>query len=183
RAWASARCGGRSKPSSATRWAASSWRRWRSSSPSRRNTRLCGSCASCAESALTSSTMALVPHGRPGPPEHLRRRPRLANHVGLRHLLFRAGGEALPLLPLLDRLREAAHRDEREAAQTIGGGQQRVEPLSAAQLLDGVGGAARARVDFSQDEVHGRIVGLDGGGLLGRGAGALEVATPEGVLR
>src|SRR6266496_1058880 len=185
RSCASARCGCRSRPLSATRWAASSWRRWRSSSPSRRNTRLCGSCASWAESALTSSTMAraaaAAAHGHPA--QHLRGGPRLARGVGLRHLFLGARREPLPLLPLLERLGEAAHGDEREPAQAIGGGEQRIEALRAAQLCDGVGGATGAQMDLPQDEMHGRVVGLNGGGLFGRGAGALEVAAPQGVLR
>src|SRR5437762_1630700 len=63
RSWASARCGCRSSPFIATRMAASSWPLRRNASPSRRNTRLCGSCASCAESARMSSAMAEHPGG------------------------------------------------------------------------------------------------------------------------
>src|SRR3989442_2671683 len=86
RSCASARCGCRSSPVSATRCAASNWPFWRSSSPSRRNTRLSGSWASWEESVLISS--AMQPRSRAA--EGLGRRLRAAHVVELRQLDLRS---------------------------------------------------------------------------------------------
>src|SRR2546422_4152965 len=110
RSCASARWGWRSSPVNATRCAASSCRRCRSSSPRRRNTRLSGSWASWEESALTSSAMDASPAAGEG----LRRRPGALHRVALRQLRFGAPGEPLPLVPLLHRFREAPGGDRSE---------------------------------------------------------------------
>src|SRR5438876_983865 len=128
RSCASARWGWRSSPVNATRCAASSCRRCRSSSPRRRNTRLSGSWASWDESALTSSAM----DARPRPGEGLGRRPGALDRVALRQLRFRAPGEPLPLVPLLHRFREAPRGGERISQHAMGA----VEQLRRALRLD-----------------------------------------------
>src|SRR5712691_7655543 len=100
RSCASGRCGWRSSPVRATRWAVSSCPLWRNSSPSRRKTRLSGSCASWEDRVLISSGM------RPRPGERLGRRLGAAHLFELRQLRLRACSEPFPLVPLFHRLAE-----------------------------------------------------------------------------
>src|SRR2546430_6187381 len=137
RSCASARCGCRSSPVSATRCAASNWPFWRSSSPSRRNTRLSGSWASWEESVLISS--AMQPRSRAA--QCLGRRLRAAHVVELRQLDLRARGEPLPLIPLLHRFGEAPRGDERVAETAVRRNEQRVEPQRPPQLVHPRGAA------------------------------------------
>src|SRR5256886_7073121 len=90
RSCASGRCGWRSSPVRATRWAVSSCPLWRNSSPSRRKTRLSGSCASWEDRVLISSGM------RPRPGERLGRRLGAAHLFELRQLRLRAWSEPFP---------------------------------------------------------------------------------------
>src|SRR2546427_63291 len=131
RSCASGRCGWRSSPVRATRWAVSSCPLWRNSSPSRRKTRLSGSCASWEDRVLISSGM------RPRPGERLGRRLGAAHLLELRQLRLRACSEPFPLVPLFHRLAEPARADERVAEHPVRGDGQGIEPERAAQLLDG----------------------------------------------
>src|SRR5260221_6472376 len=117
RSCASARCGWRSSPCCATRVAASNWRFWRSISPRRRNTRLCGSLASWAESAFTSSDTRASSAAGARAREHLGRGLRRAHLVLERQLALLVGREPLPLVPLLHRFAEAPHLDQGVAEQ------------------------------------------------------------------
>src|SRR2546421_87484 len=110
RSCASARCGWRSRPFIATRSAASSCPLRRSASPSRKNTRLCGSCASWAESARISSAMG----------EHTRRLPRPLDVGPLRFLFGRTAGESVPLIPAFDRLGGVAAGAGRATTRALG---------------------------------------------------------------
>src|SRR2546427_5365910 len=161
RSCASARCGWRSRPISATRRAASSWRFWRSSSPSRRNTRLCGSRASCVESVLTSS--AINPRAAS---QHLRRPLGAPHLLDLPELLVHPGSEPLPLVPLFDRFGEPTARHQGVSEVPVGGREQRVESQRAPQFLDRVRRPARGQVYAAEQQVEGGIVGLQRGGLL-----------------
>src|SRR2546427_7685296 len=115
RSCASGRCGWRSSPVRATRWAVSSCPLWRNSSPSRRKTRLSGSCASWEDRVLISSGM------RPRPGERLGRRLGAAHLLELRQLRLRACSEPFPLVPLFHRLAEPARADERVAEHPVRG--------------------------------------------------------------
>src|SRR2546422_1928395 len=153
RSCASARCGWRARPVSATRCAASSCRLRRSSSPSRRNTRLSGSCASWDESVLTSSAM----QPGPGSGERLRRLFRPSHVVQLRELGLRAGGEPLPLIPLLHRLRESSRRNQRVPEDAVRRDEQRVESQGPPQLLHRRGAAPSREIDATEQQMHRRI--------------------------
>src|SRR3989449_637403 len=122
RSCASGRCGWRSSPVRATRWAVSSCPLWRNSSPSRRKTRLSGSCASWEDRVLISPGM------RPRPGERLRRRLGAAHLFELRQLRLRTCSEPFPLVPLLHRLAEPARADERVAEHPVRGHGQGIEP-------------------------------------------------------
>src|SRR5438034_762070 len=172
RSWASARCGCRSSPFIATRMAASSWPLRRNASPSRRNTRLCGSCASCAESARMSSAMAEHPGG-------LAR----ALHVRPLRLFLGAAREALPVVPAGDRFRESTNRYERKAQLAMRRGEVGIEPQRAPQLLGGGGGVPLREVNASEQEVNGRVVGLHAARLLGCGASGIEILGLERPFR
>src|SRR5438445_5833550 len=164
RSCASARCGWRARPVSATRCAASSCRLRRSSSPSRRNTRLSGSCASWDVSVLTSSAM----QPGPGSGERLRRLFRPSHVVQLRELGLRAGGEPLPLIPLLHRLRESSRRNQRVPEDAVRRDEQRVESQGPPQLLHRRGAAPSREIDATEQQMHRRIVRMYRAGLLGR---------------
>src|SRR3989449_4352565 len=177
RSCASGRCGWRSSPVRATRWAVSSCPLWRNSSPSRRKTRLSGSCASWEDRVLISSGM------RPRPGQRLRRRLGAAHLFELRQLRLRAWSEPFPLIPLFHRLAEPARADERVAEHPVRGHGQGVEPDRAAQLLDGIDAAPGGEGDAAEQQMDGRIVGMHARRLLGDAARFLEVAARERVFR
>src|SRR5437588_11306026 len=178
RSCASARWGWRSSPVSATRCAGSDWPFWRSSSPSRRNTRLSGSWASWEESVLISSAM----QPRSGAAEGLGRRLRPAHVVELRQLDLRARGEPLPLIPLLHRFGKAPGGDERGAEPAVRRDEQRVEPQRPPQLVHARGGAPGRELDTPEQQVHGGIVWVDSGRLLRERARRLELPALERVF-
>src|SRR5882672_8947572 len=177
RSCASGRCGWRSSPVKATRWAMSTWPFWRNSSPSRRKTRLSGSWASWEERVLISSGM------RPRPREGLGRRLGAAHLVEQRQLRLRAWGEPFPLVPLLHRLAEPAGGGERVPEHAVRGHGERIEPERATQLLDRIGAASGRERDPTEQEVHRRVVGVYAGRLFGHAARLLEVAARERVFR
>src|SRR2546426_422726 len=178
RSCASARCGCRSSPVSATRCAASNWPFRRNSSPSRRNTRLSGSWASWEERVLISSAMK----PRTGAAEGLGRRFRAAHVVELRQLGLRARGEPLPLIPLLHGFGEAPGGDERVAQAAVGRHEQRVEPQCAPQLVHPGGGAPGRELEPPEQQVHGGIMRVHAGRLLGERARRLELPALQRVL-
>src|SRR5882724_2565594 len=173
---ASGRCGWRSSPVSATRWAVSSWPFWRNSSPSRRNTRLSGSWASWEDRVLITSGM----RARPG--EGLGGRLGAAHFVELLQLRVRAWRQPFPLVPLLYRLAEPGGGDERVPEYAVRGDRERIEPQRAAQLFHGIGPASGQERDPPEQQVHVRVVGMDARGLLGRATRLFEVAARERVL-
>src|ERR1700694_73273 len=160
---ASARGGCRWGPCTATRAAESGWPLRATAPPSRKNTRLCASCASWAESARTSSAMAARPHSQ----EHPRRIARALHLLDLRQLVRAAGGEPLPLIPALEGLAEPADRHQGEPEVPVRRGEQRIEPQRAPQLLDAGGPAAPRPLGAAEQQVHGRVVRLRVGRLLG----------------
>src|SRR6267142_2710939 len=171
KSWASARCGCRSSPFIATRSAASSWPLRRNASPSRRNTRLCGSWASWAESARMSSAMAEHPGG-----------VARALHVGPLRLFIGAMGQSLPLVPAGDRLGKAAHRHEREAQLAVRRGELWIEPQRASQLFGRGRAVSLRQVDPAKQEMNVRVVRLHAARLLGRGARGVEIFGLQGSL-
>src|SRR2546422_11190484 len=150
RSWASARCGWRSSPFIATRSAASSWPLRRNASPSRRNTRLCGSWASWAESARMSSAIA----------EHSGRLAR-AVHVRPLRLFLGAAREALPFVPADDGFGKATHRDERKAELAMRRGEQRIEPQRAPQLLGRGRPVTLRQMNPAEQQVNRRSAAAD----------------------
>src|SRR5438445_10120694 len=164
RSWASARCGWRSSPFTATRSAASSWPLRRNASPSRRNTRLCGSCASWAESARMSSATA----------EHSGRFAR-ALHVRALRLLIGAAREPLPVVPAGDGFGEATHRDEGKSQLAMRRREIGVEPERAPQLLGGGRPVSLRQVNPAEHAMDRRLVRLHAAGLLGGGARGVQV--------
>src|SRR6059036_1527770 len=149
KSWASARCGWRSSPFAATRSAASSWPLRRNASPSRRNTRLCGSCASWAESARMSSATA----------EHSGRFAR-ALHIRALRLLVGAAREPLPVIPAGDRLGEATYRNERIYQLAMRHREIGVEPERAPQLLGGGRPVSLRQVNPAEQQMDRRVVRL-----------------------